>query len=103
LPDCRLKAGKALDRQIQEIKTRFPDEPFPDRAYISGAIAYPGLETHQGVHWLVWNCTFEEVEKGKYRDGRPAIDPTIWERARMSDYWLAREADEAIAAEGAHS
>ena len=90
-PVRRSNAGKALASRLWGIKfiqrpiPGMPSDVFdPQRSVMHS----PGFELIGGTLWVCWGAPAEQVE------GSGELDPALWTRAKTSEYWLAREAQE---------
>ena len=98
VPDKRTKAGKAMAARLAEIKVtgmgHFPGMP---TTVLEGNHWYShGSVVHDGVAYAHWGCSFADVESSNWSRG---LDTDMWQRCRMSEFWMAKEAHDAESAE----
>ena len=87
VPDKRTKAGKAVDATLESLRVdKLGHVPgMPARVVGPGRMYQSGFEYIDGVLWVTWGCSAEEVESQAKFDGN------LWERAKASAYYLAVE------------
>lgn len=91
VPNYDSQVGKQISRKLNEIRLRHPTLPgMPPEVFIDtvARLYSPVVVALAGATWAAWRLAEEIAE------GNPAFDPTIWQRAKASDYHLAREAQE---------
>lgn len=95
VPEKRRAAGKATAARIEECHPpSFPNSYLPGMPaehWVGNRILAPEVREMGGAVWVKWRC--ESV---------PGVDEALWERAPLSKYWAAREAQdaEAVASDG---
>jgi len=96
VPNRRTKAGKELGAQVEAIGFKWKCVPgMPaDLSVLAGDgrdfLLWPKVEAlgGGGVFWCVWKVPEAQVI------GSPRFDPALWQRAKLSEYYAAREAAE---------
>lgn len=89
VPAKRTPEGKDWANRLAAVKLPDREVPgFPARMRCDGFALYPQLEE-------VGDDYFMTISMAPYDQYLSAIDATLWARARLSDYFLAREAVEA--------
>lgn len=89
VPDKRRKAGKDADARIQQtqppadVRGHLPG--MPGTQWAGSTIYTPALCEIDGAVWVRWR---EDVSR---------VDEALWERVPLSQYWAAREAQDAKA------
>lgn len=98
VPNRRTKAGKELGAQVEAIGfkwKRVPGMP-SDLSVPTGDgrnfLLWPEVETLGGVFWCVWKAPGEQVTSS----ARYSAD--LWQRAKLSEYYAAKEAVEVAVA-----
>lgn len=90
-PDKRLKAGKALAKELDALKVKglghLPG--MPSLRFADGVMATHSAQEIDGVMWVTWSIDADEIEKDDQFDG------SLWERAKASAYHLAIESVQA--------
>lgn len=90
-PLLRNKDGKALEKRLHALRLDHPKTPgMPTLAHSPGIRHLHALEQVGEEFWVWWTCPADLVEAD------PAFDGTIWERAKASTFWLAKEAQDAL-------
>lgn len=100
VPNRRTKAGAEVGRQLDRLTMPdprliliggMPHMVWPDdevRTY------WPGRRLLDGAVWVTWGCDPE-------KSGRTVtIDPEVWQRMKLSEYYAAVEAAEEVADRG---
>lgn len=87
--DKRTKAGKALAGEIAALEVtslgRLPGIPLVIISVEDGMWHDPGIRCIDGVVWVSYGCSAEEVERGK------GVDSVLWDRVKASEYYAAIE------------
>lgn len=88
-PDRRYVVGRKLFAEVNAMRFIEPPIPgMPARVYGPSRVYFCGMERHGGAVWAMWSAPPELVEA----DAR--FDVAIWQRAKASAFFLAREAEE---------
>lgn len=90
VPALRSRAGKALEKRLQEVRREVPPVPgMPLHTTCHHHWCSHSFEPMGGVFWAAWTALPESVER------EPKFDPSLWKRAKLSEYYYAKELDEA--------
>jgi hypothetical protein len=87
LPDKRRGAGKLAAQLVEEcqppadVRSNLPG--MPGLQMVPGAVLTPALREMAGAVWVIW------------RSEPSKVDPEVWERIPLSQYWATREAADA--------
>lgn len=99
VPDRRRAAGKALAARLDALtmpdpRRDLPSCGMPEAASSAprGRMYWPGMQLLGDAVYVTWGCDPERVEE----NGQ--VDPAVWERVRLSEYYAAVEATEAAEA-----
>ncbi|MGI5155773.1 hypothetical protein [Microbispora sp. CA-102843] len=101
VPDRRRATGKAIARRLDALTMpdfrRMLPGGMPQMAWDleSGKIHWPSFALMEGAVYVRWGCDPEKAEKGD------RIDPEIWERVKLSEYYTVVERTEQAQAGGA--
>lgn len=85
-PRLKTAEGKALEKRLHAIcydPAQAPGMPASVRSALKRHA--PGWFRHAGVAWLEWGVDAALVEASS------EYDPAIWQRAKASDFYLAKE------------
>lgn len=84
VPDRRTREGKALARQVEALRVEKIGQlkGMPPNAFTAGHCWQHGVDVVDSVVWASWGCLADEVE---------GVDTELWERAKLSEYYLAIE------------
>jgi len=95
LPNRRYKKGRELDVRLRQIRFSQPSIPGMTQEVLipltdgsQTRIYWPSFEPLNSAFWVRWTPTRDQVESSG------TVDPEIWQPAKASEYWLAKEADE---------
>lgn len=89
VPDKRSNAGKLLAIEMKNLAYTPPPIPGQPGLIISDGLWHScGFHVYDGVAFADWSCGYETVERND------RFDPTIWVRAKLSEYYAAVEAAE---------
>jgi hypothetical protein len=94
-PDRRTANGRRIRERLDALTAPCPREnlpgKMPDTAFSRGfGLMKPGVARHGDAVYVTWS---EEIDKGDAAH----IDPTVWQRIKLSEYYAALEAEEAKA------
>lgn len=98
IPDKRYAAGKRMAAALKALKhpgdpmARIPGMP-PD-ILTPGGFATPGMERMGGALYVIWGRD-PEIARGSFTAKTTDIDPALWTRLKLSEYYAAREAEDA--------
>ncbi|MFC9973607.1 hypothetical protein ACFVH6_22200 [Spirillospora sp. NPDC127200] len=91
VPARRTKTGKDIGRRLDALHRPSPrrDLPggMPEVAFARHSFMRCGVELLGGAVYVTWSDELDEA------DARH-IDPQVWERVRLSQYYAAREAEQ---------
>ncbi|MDN4611921.1 hypothetical protein [Arthrobacter burdickii] len=105
VPALRTKEGKAAEKRLAELQVRYAAAPgLPDRVWGLGYVG-PMIARKLGGRWYAYTTvplkhdvtafgSTNFTEDGELKE----VDTTIWTKAKLSDYFLALEAEETVAA-----
>lgn len=93
-PDRRTTAGKAIGQRLEKVSRPDPrrDMPggMPDVAFATHTFMRCGIALLAEAVYVTWSDVLDEGDASH-------IDPTVWERIRLSEYYALLEAEEANA------
>lgn len=93
VPARRTRQGKAIGARLEEVAAPNPRRELPggmpEMAFSRKSVTLmrPGVERRGDAVFVTWPKEIEEGDAGR-------IDPAVWERMRLSEYWAAVEAEQ---------
>lgn len=93
-PDTRTAPGRRIAKRMEELTlpTARKDLPggMPEMVWDmeGGPMARPGVQRMEGAVYVRWPFDPEQADKGL------KIDPEVWERVKLSDYYAVVERNE---------
>jgi len=100
VPALRTKAGKALAERLNAVSYDPPQKPgLPDLILGEGYMGGMSIKKIGGV-WYAWT-TVPLGDRDPRNTGLGEVDPAMWTPAKLSDYFLAVEAEEATSPDSA--
>ena len=93
VPDRRRKVGKDVGKKFDELT--LPDlrrslpGGMPEMAIGDGKAHWPSIALIADAIYVKWRCDPEKVERGN------RIDPEMWQRIKLSEYYAVVEAAQA--------
>lgn len=92
IPNTRRKSGEECARYLHTLRQEGHNLPgMPGFALLGMYITSPAIFRHKRTIWAYWGEQPTANEDGLQND---PIDPTLWTPAKLSAYYLAREAVE---------
>jgi hypothetical protein len=93
-PALRTKAGKEIAARLKDVAYEPPKKPgLPDMVLGEGFMGGFSIRKMGGV-WYAW-CTVPLPEGEERQRSLREVDPGLWTPAKLSEYFLAVEAEEA--------
>jgi hypothetical protein len=93
-PALRTKAGKEVAARLKDVAYKPPRKPgLPDTVLGEGFMGGFALRKQQGK-WFGY-CTVPLGDREPRNTGLDGVDPGLWEPVKLSEYFLALEAEEA--------
>jgi hypothetical protein len=92
-PDKRRAAGKRAAARLDSLPCPNPRKRMPggmpSMTFIGAKMAQPGVGRHGDAVYVTWSAELEESEASN-------LDPAVWERVKLSEYYAAKEQHEAV-------
>ncbi|GAA3958327.1 hypothetical protein GCM10023085_45950 [Actinomadura viridis] len=92
VPALRTSAGRKIDARLATLTRPDPrkDLPggMPEVGFDMRRFAYPGVAKHGDAVYVTWSIDPAVSDADK-------IDPAVWQRIKLSEYYAALEAEEA--------
>jgi hypothetical protein len=90
-PDKRRAAGKRAAERLAKLTAPNPRRKLPggmpSMSFIGHSLAKPGLARHGDAVYVTWSRELEDSEASN-------IDPAIWQRVKLSEYYAVLEQQE---------